>query len=255
MKNLFEYIRQCCAMSPDRSIKQEDDQNLEKVFVNFLTLIEGMIYGRLDDLHFIYMLLKILEINVPEFPKKLSEESYEALYFEALSFLYLFTSSESCNSGNNCLIKIDFVKFGCSLFTDISLLVVSKMCPKLRILNVDYWTQITDKGLFYITQRCPELEILGLNMCNNITDAGVMEIAKMCPKLKEINLSGCKNITDKSVNALKKWCPNIEYINVQDTKVTEKVYLLFKLTFLQRLFRFLRISSPKNTKVLLKMSM
>ena len=66
-------------------------------FVKFLTLIEEMNRGRYDDLYFIYILLKNIGINVPDFPEKLSDESYERLYLESLCFLYSFALTESCN--------------------------------------------------------------------------------------------------------------------------------------------------------------
>jgi hypothetical protein len=213
--NLFNFGN-CTEMSHVPQTIKEVDESKNKEFVKFLTLIEGMDNGRFDDLHFIYMLLKNIGINVPDFPEKLSEESYERLYFESLRFLCTFAFTESRNVQNNFLIKINFLSYGNKLFTDMSLLIVSMMCPKLKTLNVSSWTEITDQGLLYISQKCPELKTLNLMNCDKITDVGVIQITKMCPKLQYINLMGCRNITDESVKALK----NVSRVLLETTILT-----------------------------------
>ncbi len=97
--------------------------------------------------------------------------------------------------------------------SDATLECISKQCPDLQILDMEY-TTISDMGLKYIANGCPKLEEINLSHCQKITDKGLKILARHSQNLKVAKLLQCYNITDKGVEALQK-CPNFQSMECQ----------------------------------------
>lgn len=84
----------------------------------------------------------------------------------------------------------------------------------LKMLNLNYCSEITDKGLSTIASKSPALEHISLTELQ-VTDQGVRELVTKCTKLKSICLYQCRRIGDTAVAAVAKFCPQLEVIDLQ----------------------------------------
>ncbi|CUM63437.1 uncharacterized protein PRCAT00001012001 [Priceomyces carsonii] len=83
-----------------------------------------------------------------------------------------------------------------------------------------------DLHLILISKNCPNLEVLDIRACDLITDAGIYHIAKNCNKLKYINF-GRKSrghlVTDNSLMMITSNNKNLETVGLAGCHVSDRV--------------------------------
>jgi hypothetical protein len=99
--------------------------------------------------------------------------------------------------------------------TDAIVIALSKRCPQLSSLNLEFCEQITDACVIALSKGCPQLFSLGLDGCHEITDAAVIALSRGCPELSSLGLDGCHEITDAAVIALSRGCPELSSLDLR----------------------------------------
>lgn len=116
---------------------------------------------------------------------------------------------------------------GCSLITEVSVLKISEICPRLLDLTLT-GRGITDMSIVRIAESCPDLQSIDLPNCREIMDASVIRIAESCPSMLNLYLYYCK-ITDMCVIRMVKMCPRLQDLNLGDCNtITDTSTVEFK---------------------------
>uniref|UniRef100_T1IUI0 F-box domain-containing protein n=1 Tax=Strigamia maritima TaxID=126957 RepID=T1IUI0_STRMM len=79
----------------------------------------------------------------------------------------------------------------CYYFNDEAVEEMTKCCPSLKDLTLDFCFEITDKGLHSIIFGCKYLEVLSLAGLRNITGVCFTHIPICLPKLVSLKLENC----------------------------------------------------------------
>lgn len=83
-----------------------------------------------------------------------------------------------------------------TLFGDKMLAIISKNCPKVTVLELANFVEITDDGVARLLQGLAGNAMISLEFSGsrNLTAATLLKIAELFPGLKYLNLSYCGNI-------------------------------------------------------------
>lgn len=119
---------------------------------------------------------------------------------------------------------------GAVLVTDIGASFLSKKCPGLTRLDVNFCSGITDKFLRVLGLHSLELTRLNISGCGSITDIGIGFLCNGCKYLTHLEINGCSKVTDacfKSIALLE----NIEnlYIRNCDNITDEGILMISRL--------------------------
>ncbi|XP_036366686.1 dynein regulatory complex subunit 6-like isoform X10 [Octopus sinensis] len=109
------------------------------------------------------------------------------------------------------IIKLE----GNNRISDMSIKLLSRMCPNVSHIYLADCQRLTDICLRYLA-TCKQLTILNLAECINITDAGIRSFSDgICAiKLRELNLSNCVHLGDMSLIIISKKLQNLTYLSL-----------------------------------------
>ena len=97
-----------------------------------------------------------------------------------------------------------------STLTDDGLSGLSKHCPNLLSLEMDYRDNVSDTGITKLVHSCRKLQSLSIQGCDNISNVGMIELARYCSDMKALNIRGCASITTHGVRQIANHCKYLE---------------------------------------------
>jgi F-box/leucine-rich repeat protein 2/20 len=174
---------------------------------------EGLIINLIQNLKF----LTSLEVKTSG---RISDMFMENLAFSELNIKKL--DLDSCFSVSDegfdkCIRRFRHLRYlsleGISDVTNVSLFLLSQMCPDLEHINLTMW-DVNDTGIEALSCGCRNLSYMNLSMCKNITDESLRSIGRYCALLRVINLNSCFKITDAGIETLVTHCKYLSGISV-----------------------------------------
>ena len=99
--------------------------------------------------------------------------------------------------------------------------MVSAYCFVLRELSISDCDQISDVSLLELARLGPKLRYLSAAKCHRITDRGVSAVAKHCYKLRYLNVRGCEAVSDRSLETLARNCNKLRSLDIGKCDVTD----------------------------------
>ncbi len=94
---------------------------------------------------------------------------------------------------------------GCTNLTDRALEALSRGCPGLTKLNVNFCGKVTDAGVGALAQL-RGLKLLDLGWCRLVTDLSILRLSSSAGNhLRCVNFSGCDKITNEGLEHLLHW--------------------------------------------------
>lgn len=96
---------------------------------------------------------------------------------------------------------------------DSLMLKVARMCPRLRVLDLQACHLVTDLGLNSISEICHDLQEINLRSCTSVTDQSIKQLVTRC-SLRRINLRGCFRLTDESIECMALHCPCLSKLDL-----------------------------------------
>ncbi|RGB38807.1 hypothetical protein C1646_755307 [Rhizophagus diaphanus] len=100
-------------------------------------------------------------------------------------------------------------------FNDEIISIVAKTYPDLRHLALPN-SGITAKGLYDSSKICKKIKYLDISRCNLITEQSLIGISYNCQSLEELHLSGITRITSLSIIHILSSCPNLRILDISD---------------------------------------
>ena len=94
-------------------------------------------------------------------------------------------------------------------------------CSLLRELSISDCEKITDLSLLELARLGPKLRYLSAAKCYRLTDLGVTAIVKHCYKLRYLNIRGCEAVSDVSLQALATNCSKLRSLDIGKCDVTD----------------------------------
>ena len=92
----------------------------------------------------------------------------------------------------------------------------------LRELSVSDCVHVSDVSMLELARLGPRLRYLSAAKCFKISDRGVMGVAKHCYKLRYLNVRGCESVSDNSLQALARNCRKLRSLDVGKCDVTDE---------------------------------
>lgn len=122
-----------------------------------------------------------------------------------------------CNSLQSLSIR------HCPGFGDVSLVMLAKLCPNLRHVDLSGLQRVTDAGFVPLLENCDGgLVKINISGCTNLTDKAVSAIAEMHGwTLEVLNLEGCLKVGNTSLVAIAENCPLLNDLDVSLCAVTD----------------------------------
>ena len=132
--------------------------------------------------------------------------------------------------------------------TDLSLLELARLGPKLRYLSAAKCHRLTDLGVTAIAKHCynirgceavsdvslqalatncSKLRSLDIGKCD-VTDAGLEVGSRHIPALRKLSVRGCEMVSDRGVESVAQHCHNLHLLNIQDCQVGLNTYRMVK---------------------------
>ena len=124
--------------------------------------------------------------------------------------------------------------------TDLSLLELARLGPKLRYLSAAKCHRLTDLGVTAIAKHCynirgceavsdvslqalatncSKLRSLDIGKCD-VTDAGLEVVSRNIPALRKLSVRGCEMVSDRGVESVAQHCHNLHLLNIQASTPT-----------------------------------
>lgn len=100
--------------------------------------------------------------------------------------------------------------------SDGSLILLLKIAPNLRLIDVTHNEQISDESIFEIAKHCPSLQILRVSFCPRVTDVSITEIALHCQSLTSLFVRDCWSVTEDSLQILRERVPPAPNCKIYD---------------------------------------
>lgn len=115
---------------------------------------------------------------------------------------------------------------GCKRVTDISINLLLRKCPNLQYLDL-YDCDINGTFIFTQTKICLKLRHLDLAHCNRITRNAICTIAEQCPNLQYLNLDCCDGVNNDAICYLLQTCRHLHTLKLRNSPRITDVTLRF----------------------------
>ena len=102
----------------------------------------------------------------------------------------------------------------CEKITDLSLLELARLGPKLRYLSAAKCYQLTDLGVTAIVKHCYKLRYLNIRGCEAVSDVSLQALATNCSKLRSLDIGKC-DVTDAGLEVVSRHIPALQNLSVQ----------------------------------------
>ena len=115
----------------------------------------------------------------------------------------------------------------CHRLTDLGVTAIAKHCYKLRYLNIRGCEAVSDVSLQALATNCSKLQSLDIGKCE-VTDAGLEVVSRHIPALRKLPVRGCEMVSDRGVESVAQHCHNLHLLNIQDCQVGLNTYRMVK---------------------------
>lgn len=103
----------------------------------------------------------------------------------------------------------------CSNIGDETIANISKHCPSLVTLNLDYCFKLLNLPF---SSKLEKLQVLGLADCKRLTEKAFLNIGDYCPSLLDLNLSNVSSVTDSGITYIVRNSTGIKNLNLNNCK-------------------------------------
>ncbi|XP_020598065.1 uncharacterized F-box/LRR-repeat protein C02F5.7-like, partial [Phalaenopsis equestris] len=140
---------------------------------------------------------------------------------------------DCCNVGERSILSLanschkleTLVIGGCRLISDESIrsLALSR-CESLRILRMNWCSNITDLTLSLIFSKCRYLMDLDIGSCDKITDLGFegLKLGDFVSELKVLKVGNLPRITVVAIGIILQFCKSLSYLDLRSCQHVAK---------------------------------
>jgi hypothetical protein len=97
------------------------------------------------------------------------------------------------------------------------------LLKNLRSLNLSDVRFTNDESLVILTRRCPKLQVLDVSWCSELSDISLETIAPHCTRLVEVFLDGCNQLSDLAFLSLARFCPFLQVLSFDTLRLSSVV--------------------------------
>lgn len=153
---------------------------------------------------------------------------------ETCSLLKILNLSDCLKIGNKAVMSLAegckslevLMIGGCRLVSDEAIQTVASVCgPRVRILQLEWCTNISNDSVLSVLSLCPQLENLNIACCDKVTDHAFSCLGNGgCGSLlKDLRISNCPGISVTGIALVAKFCQSLQRLDVRScAQITEE---------------------------------